>query len=757
MRRSGKTLFFRMLCVTLAAAGLFPAPALPAEAAGRQHTVLVLCDRLCLDDLRDNSHPHLFYFAEQAAIGLMNCAAAGSQTPEAALLALSCGQQTPAEPTDGQAADDTEPVFGEPGTARVVYFRRTGRVLQEGGNQRFVCHLGVAPLARRGLDRGRLGAALSGALPPVRTLLIGNADADMPDRSAALLTADALGVCPGSVRIGTRPNAAAPFGRTDDPIALAQAADAENADFTVIRMGDTTRAEARRTQSRGDSLQDSPQGYLQDYLQARADALRRLDLLIGLLTSGPASAQRNVLLVSARPLPDTRDHPGEWQRLTPVLAIGPAFPPGRLCSPTTRTPGLIANIDLAPTVLQLFGIAPPPAMVGRPFFSIPDSPSGADRLAAVARLDYVAVLNSRSTIPLMVLVGGLCVLGTVAGLLRLRLRGPEAGRPFGTVPVFAANVPAALLFAPLLPPPTLSEYGLRILVWTAVLTAGAFLVARLLRTAPGVVAALQTLLVVAADTFAGQPLLKDSLLSSYPLSGIRYYGVGNEYLGVLVGFALLGAFGLLDTRGVPFPPRGAARRLRAGVALLWIGLLLLLGWPGLGANAGSLAVTGTGFGVGLALLCGRAPGVRLAIGCALSGVAASFLFAALDAWLPTGSQGAASHAGAALRSAAGGRGIGYLGEIAERKLAMSLRILASPWTLLGLVTVAAVLVLTRTLAGPSLEAVLLRRPWMRGGLRAVGAAALAALLFKDSGFVTATFLIGTVCAALLAETLAPTR
>ena len=37
-----------------------------------------------------------------------------------------------------------------------------------------------------------------------------------------------------------------------------------------------------------------------------------------------------------------------------------------LASATTRTPGLIANVDIAPTILHLFAAPIPRTMVGRP-------------------------------------------------------------------------------------------------------------------------------------------------------------------------------------------------------------------------------------------------------------------------------------------------------------------------------------------------------------------------------------------------------
>lgn len=370
-------------------------------------------------------------------------------------------------------------------------------------------------------------------------------------------------------------------------------------------------------------------------------------------------------------------------------------------------------------------------------------------MAFIARLDYVSALNGQALSRVMVPLGVCCVLLVVAGLIARRRGGVGWGRRFAPALIGILNLPAALLFAPLLPPPTLLEYGLRIVGWMVGLTVICYLPACLLRLSPAVVAALIGSALVVGDTFAGQPLLKDSLLSGYPLSGIRYYGVGNEYLSVLLWFALAGGFAWLDDRGVPFPPEGSSRGLSWALGLLWLLLMLTLGWPGLGANAGSLAATGAGFGGGAALLLGKRPTIRLGVGCVLAGLLLAFAFGALDAALTSQEAGGSSHFGAAIQAASGGRGAGYLAEIAFRKVAMNLRLLASPWMVLGLSVLAAMLWLIRALVGETAHSVLAQRVWTTKGLAALLAAGVAALIFKDSGIVTATGMVGTASVIML--------
>ena len=153
------------------------------------------------------------------------------------------------------------------------------------------------------------------------------------------------------------------------------------------------------------------------------------------------------------------------------------------------------------------------------------------------------------------------------------------------------------------------------------------------------------------DLLTGQHLLKDALISNYYLPGFRYYGIGNDYLGIILGLSLAGVFSYLDDReeaaapcetavaqankiieddntppDAPFKienPPLASHDLSATATppkiknqkskiknplflLLWIGIAFVLGWPAFGANAGSVIVTTVGFGVGWRLL--RGPG-----------------------------------------------------------------------------------------------------------------------------------------------------
>ena len=75
-------------------------------------------------------------------------------------------------------------------------------------------------------------------------------------------------------------------------------------------------------------------------------------------------------------------------------------------------------------------------------------------------------------------------------------------------------------------------------------------------------------------------MIKNSILGYDPVAGARYYGIGNEYLGVLMGSSIICAAAIFEK----WPTRGVFW----GIVAFFILQILLIGSPGLGANTGGL-------------------------------------------------------------------------------------------------------------------------------------------------------------------------
>lgn len=392
--------------------------------------------------------------------------------------------------------------------------------------------------------------------------------------------------------------------------------------------------------------------------------------------------------------------------------------PGLLTSGTTRTPGLIANVDIAPTLLDWLDVPVPAWMQGRPLQHLPASQA----LAVIQRLDYLTRLNRRALAPVFVALG-IAVL--TAGTLGLTL-GPRSrlvGRLCAFTLLALMTMPLALMAAAFFVPPSpLGLLALCVLIM-AVLASGALLASRGRWDAAPWVVAWATIAWISADTLSGQPLAKISLLSSGILEGMRYYGIGNELMGVFIGFTVLAACGSRL-------PLAAATGLAVWVALL-------LGSPWHGANAGGFITAVVACGAALACRKGWRIGPWAAAALALGGCAGAALLAVADARLT----GNPSHMGSTL-AAAHRFGHEHVVAILTRKLQMNARILLNPWMLTAIGCIGAVVFAPRWGLAARVREIAERYPDWSAALPAILWGGLAALLFNDSGAIAASFLVG---------------
>jgi hypothetical protein len=95
--------------------------------------------------------------------------------------------------------------------------------------------------------------------------------------------------------------------------------------------------------------------------------------------------------------------------------------------------------------------------------------------------------------------------------------------------------------------------------------------------------------VILLDLWRGSPWMKRSFLGYDPLIGARFYGLGNEYAGILLGSSLLAVTGLcvyLNRRGIQFK-KGNKIMLVALVSLFYVIIIYSMASPQLGTNAGA--------------------------------------------------------------------------------------------------------------------------------------------------------------------------
>ena len=278
-------------------------------------------------------------------------------------------------------------------------------------------------------------------------------------------------------------------------------------------------------------------------------------------------------------------------------------PAAGLTSATTGHEGVIANVDVAPTILRFLGRKVPATMTGSLIEVTGDPPTALHE----RYLEY-----ARAVTPVGLVVLGVALSSLVAALVLLLWFRYAPG--WITVAVAVWGLVGVGMQVALLPASLLPTFDLPVAL-AAVAALGAAIAGVALAfgrgspafTPPAIVAGTGLALVV-LDAALGWPSLLTPLVGGSALDGVRFYGLGNTYAGVvLAGAVLLAAL---------FPA--------AWGALVIVAAAMFAGLPWTGADFGGgetlSAVAGLWVALRLRDRLGRAR-LPIAVGAFLLGLA----------------------------------------------------------------------------------------------------------------------------------------
>ena len=324
-----------------------------------------------------------------------------------------------------------------------------------------------------------------------------------------------------------------------------------------------------------------------------------------------------------------------------TLADGTGYRAGLLESASTRQPGLVVLTDLTPTVLGWLGQRVPSGVVGAPL-TRGNRASGSQSLAATVR-----GLTARDTAEqvwrsthnqffwayALADAAVLAAIGLVfwgAAPQRRRRR----ARWWRVAGVFAVSVPAGTFLADLAPWPGQAHpaaclYGVAVALALVIALAALAATRRRGTLAPFGLICLFTVALLGLDVMTGSRLQLETPFGLSVIEAGRFYGIGNEALGIYGITALFGAawLALVALRRSAHSRPSSRRPALAAVAAVAIFAVFASGWPGFGGKVGGTIAMVPCFALLLMAVAGVRFTWRRLVLAAVSGLALFAVFA----------------------------------------------------------------------------------------------------------------------------------
>lgn len=643
---------------------------------------------------------------DNGAIGLMNTRTSTKANTYKAYVSIGAG-------TRAEASSDTTLSMNVNDEIKAIYSRRTGLDSKDTG----IVNVDIAKLIRLnnageyGAVPGALGQALHGV--GVKTAALGNADTkDVMIRLAPAIAMDNHGYIDyGDIGQGTLvQDATYPFGlKSNYSKQIKIFKDLyDRAGFITVEIGDIGRLERYK-----DNLTDEM------YTLQKSKILKDVDKYIEDLLNIVDFESTRMILVT--PYPSSLDIKS-GNKLTPVVYYGDGIEKGILTSSTTRRKGIIGNVDIAPSIAQYLG-ASTANMSGKPAQVV----SREDNFQALRQLNESVVSTSKNRYPVLSTFAIFEIFISIVALIIILIQNKLNHKIvdyFKNLLLSTMTVPFVLLILPLFDIQNLFMTYVFLVGITILIT---YVIKKTSRNGLDGILILSFLTTISLliDLCTNANLMKNSLLGYDPIIGARYYGIGNEYMGVLIGSTLVFATGIID---------------RFKISKLWAlcifgGTIFIIGYPKLGANVGGTITAVVAFIFAGLRLCKVPIKLKQLILIGMAVVAVVGFMAFIDMKL-LGNQGEQSHlAGAIDQIIEGGPGIIFL--IIKRKIAMNLRLIGiTIWSKVLITTIIILAILFYRPLGTVYKLIRLY-PNLAIGWSGIIMACVVAFFVNDSGVVAA--------------------
>ena len=445
-----------------------------------------------------------------------------------------------------------------------------------GQNGKAINNLSINKMNTYNSDNGQYGATL-GAIGQtlsdndLKVAVLGNADTgteeDELNRNIGLMAMDNLGrIELGNVDDINIEDSSMPFGiRTDyDKLISETKKYYEESDVLFVELGDTTRLDLFKeylNEETTNSVRKAIYNNINTYLEEVFNLVNKND---------------NVYIISA--YPSKVDYANK-RRLSPVIKFD-GEGKGLLHSATTRRSGIIGNVDIGVDILNTYGLQNEQT-VGKAFTYIDKTDNLEYIKHEFEKIVTIATVRTNIVNTFVTVVAASWVITMLLLLVSKKIPKEDTKRKVFTVlkelVKLGMIMPLAFVVAPIFNFKTPTTVTLGIVGTILAIYLVATLLFRRNDTKQMLFYTTLTVLIISIDCIFGTPLQKSSIMSYDAIVGARYYGMGNEFQGIIIGCSLFTFTTLLTYNKLP----------KWAVVLLSFIILITTASPTMGANVGA--------------------------------------------------------------------------------------------------------------------------------------------------------------------------
>ena len=427
--------------------------------------------------------------------------------------------------------------------------------------------------------------------------------------------------------------------------------------------------------------------------------------------------------------------------------------PGLLISDSTQRPGLVTNLDLTATILNVLNIEQPVEVLGSPMESTShysvavvgdEKDDAANRLDLLMKMNKTAVsiennrpivINTFIVLTVLILVfGALVIIRAPKHWSAATLKTIRRAIRLLILAVLAVPASSWLMFLIYRWPSSPLQVTAQLLAVAAGLWALTIALSwRFGSRVPLIFISVITSLVIIVDQLLGAPASFTSFFGYSPIAAARFYGIGNEGAAVLFGAVVIGIVMTLDQ----WPHARWSNALRVwGIPVIGFIMMFVSAAPMLGANVGVAAWATVGFVLLWFLVNNKKISWKSVALMLLIVVLVVGLFIAIDKF----GSGQETHLARAVNSAEQG-GIVQLWDIVVRKVETNFRVLLHTNLVWILLAVIGFLAIMRWRPAGEFAVTLKNNPYFAAGMSTILVAGAVAYFTEDSGVVLPALMV----------------